>query len=210
METAKGNWAIRDAHKQFELYGKKAGIIGLGRIGRDTASLCTAIGMKVAGYDPFLTKEQIEELGYEYYGDYEELLKDCDVISIHVPLTKDTENMIAAKQLKEMKNTAIIVNCSRGGIVNEADLIEALNNGEIAGAGLDVFVGEELHPGNPLLGAKNLIFSPHSAAQTREAVINMATMCVEGCKAVCQGKKWKLVANPKVYEHEKWKDAEWA
>lgn len=138
VETAKGNWAIRDAHKQFELYGKKAGIIGLGRIGRDTASLCTAIGMKVAGYDPFLTKEQIEELGYEYYGDYEELLKDCDVISIHVPLTKDTENMIAAKQLKEMKNTAIIVNCSRGGIVNEADLIEALNNGEIAGAGLDV------------------------------------------------------------------------
>ena len=158
VETAKGNWAIRDAHKQFELYGKKAGIIGLGRIGRDTASLCTAIGMKVAGYDPFLTKEQIEELGYEYYGDYEELLKDCDVISIHVPLTKDTENMIAAKQLKEMKNTAIIVNCSRGGIVNEADLIEALNNGEIAGAGLDVFVGEELHPGNPLLDAK-LTFS---------------------------------------------------
>ena len=210
VETAKGNWAIRDAHKQFELHGKKAGIIGLGRIGRDTASLCTAIGMKVAGYDPFLTKEQIEELGYEYYGDYEELLKDCDVISIHVPLTKDTENMIAAKQLKEMKNTAIIVNCSRGGIVNETDLIEALNNGEIAGAGLDVFVGEELHPGNPLLDAKNLIFSPHSAAQTREAVINMATMCVEGCKAVCEGKKWKLVANPKVYEHEKWKDAEWA
>ena len=110
----------------------------------------------------------------------------------------------------EMINTAIIVNCSRGGIVNEADLIEALNNGEIAGAGLDVFVGEELYPGNPLLDAKNLIFSPHSAAQTREAVINMATMCVEGCKAVCEGKKWKLVANPKVYEHEKWKDAEWA
>ena len=118
--------------------------------------------------------------------------------------------MIAAKQLKEMKNTAILVNCSRGGIVNESDLIEALNNGEIAGAGLDVFVGEELHPGNPLLDAKNLIFSPHSAAQTREAVINMATMCVEGCKAVCQGKKWKLVANPKVYEHEKWKNADWA
>ena len=70
VESAKGNWAIRDAHKQFELYGKKAGIIGLGRIGRDTASLCTAIGMKVS-YDPFLTKEQIEELGYEYYGDYE-------------------------------------------------------------------------------------------------------------------------------------------
>lgn len=210
VEASKGNWAIRDAHKQFELYGKKAGIIGLGRIGRDTASLCTGIGMKVAGYDPFLTKEQIEGMGYEYYANYEDLLKDCDVISIHVPLTKETENMVSAKQLKEMKNTAIIINCSRGGIINEADLIEALDSGEIAGAGFDVFVGEEIHPGNPLLDAKNLIFSPHSAAQTREAVINMATMCVEGCKAVCAGKKWKLVANPDVYKHEKWKDAEWA
>ena len=197
-------------YPMIEVSGKTAGIIGLGRIGRDTASLCTGIGMKVAGYDPFLTKEQIEGMGYEYYANYEDLLKDCDVISIHVPLTKETENMVSAKQLKEMKNTAIIINCSRGGIINEADLIEALDSGEIAGAGLDVFVGEEIHPGNPLLDAKNLIFSPHSAAQTREAVINMATMCVEGCKAVCAGKKWKLVANPDVYKHEKWKDAEWA
>ena len=84
--------------------------------------------MKVAGYDPFLTKEQIEGMGYEYYANYEDLLKDCDVISIHVPLTKETENMVSAKQLKEMKNTAIIINCSRGGIINEADLIEALDS----------------------------------------------------------------------------------
>lgn len=210
VETAKGNWKIRDAHKQFELYGKKAGIIGLGRIGRDVASLCAAIGMTVVGYDPFLTCEQMEGMGYEYYGDYEALLKDCDVISIHVPLTEQTENMIGKKQFAKMKKTAIIINCSRGGIINEADLIEALNSGEIAGAGLDVFMGEELHPGNPLLGAKNLVISPHSAAQTREAVINMATMCVEGCKAVCAGKKWKFVANPSVYDHEKWKNAEWA
>lgn len=210
VETAKGNWAIRDAHKQFELYGKRAGIIGLGRIGKDTASLCQGIGMSVAAYDPFLNREQVEALGYEYFSDYEELLKVCDVISIHVPLTEQTENMIGAKQFDLMKNTAIVINCSRGGIINEPDLIQALNEGKIAGAGLDVFVGEEIHPGNPLLDAKNLIFSPHSAAQTREAVINMATMCVNGCKAVCAGKKWKFVANPKVYDHEKWKDADWA
>lgn len=210
VEASKGNWAIRDAHKQFELYGKKAGIIGLGRIGKDTASLCQGIGMSVAAYDPFLNREQVEALGYEYFSDYEELLKVCDVISIHVPLTEQTENMIGAKQFDLMKDTAIIINCSRGGIINEPDLIQALNEGKIAGAGLDVFVGEEIHPGNPLLDAKNLIFSPHSAAQTREAVINMATMCVNGCKAVCEGKKWKFVANPKVYDHEKWKNAEWA
>lgn len=210
VEASKGNWAIRDAHKQFELYGKKAGIIGLGRIGKDTASLCQGIGMSVAAYDPFLNREQVEALGYEYFSDYEELLKVCDVISIHVPLTEQTENMISAKQFDLMKDTAIIINCSRGGIINEPDLVQALNEGKIAGAGLDVFVGEEIHPGNPLLDAKNLIFSPHSAAQTREAVINMATMCVNGCKAVCEGKKWKFVADPKVYDHEKWKNAEWA
>ena len=161
VETAKGNWAIRDAHKQFELYGKKAGIIGLGRIGRDTASLCTAIGMKVAGYDPFLTKEQIEELGYEYYGDYEELLKDCDVISIHVPLTKDTENMIAAKQLKEMKNTAILLNAGRGSAVNTEDLCEALIQGEIYGAGLDVTDPEPLQTQHKLWNIENAIITPH-------------------------------------------------
>lgn len=210
VETTKGNWAIRDAHKQFELYGKKAGIIGLGRIGKDTASLCQGIGMSVAAYDPFLNREQVEELGYEYFSDYEELLMNCDVISIHVPLTEQTENMISEKQFNLMKSTAIIINCSRGGIINEPDLIQALNEGKIAGAGLDVFVGEEIRPGNPLLGTKNLIFSPHSAAQTKEAVVNMATMCVNGCKAVCSGKKWKYVADPKVYDHEKWKDADWA
>lgn len=160
--------------------------------------------MKVAGYDPFLTKEQIEGMGYEYFADAEQLMEQCDVISIHVPLTPETENMVRKEQFQKMKKTAIIINCSRGGIINEADLIEALNSGEIAGAGLDVFVGEELKPGNPLLTAQNLVFSPHSAAQTREAVINMATMCVNGCKAVCQGEKWPYVADPKVYEHPKW------
>ena len=210
LETAAGNWGIRDAKKQFELYGKKAGIIGLGRIGKDTAALCQGIGMNVAGYDPFLTREQVESIGYEYFENYEELLEQCDVVSVHVPLTSQTKNMIAKAQFAKMKKTAIVINCSRGGIINEADLIEALNSGEIAGAGLDVFVGEELHPGNPLLTAENLIFSPHSAAQTREAVMNMASMCVNGCKAVCDGKKWKFVADENVYEHERWKDADWA
>lgn len=210
IETSKGNWTIRDAHKSFELLDKKAGIIGLGRIGRDTAALCSAIGMKVAAYDPFLTRREIETLGYEYFEDYEELLKEADVITIHVPLTARTEYMIDAAQLKLMKETAIIINCARGEIIREAALIDALNSHKIAGAGLDVFTGEELHPGNPLIGTQNLIYSPHSAAQTKEAVIRMAIMCVEGCKAVCEGKKWRNVADVKVYEHPRWDGKEWA
>lgn len=210
QEMCKGNWEIRGAKKAFELEGKTVGILGLGAIGRETAKICEGCGMKVAAYDPFLSKEQVEGYGAVYYKDYEELLKASDVVSIHVPLTDETRNMIGKKQLSEMKKTALIINCSRGGIINEAELVEALKAGDIAGAGTDVFCNEPPKTDDPLLNCPNLIVSPHSAAQTREAVIKMAQMCVKGCLAVAEGKKWPYVADKSVYEHEKWKNAEWA
>lgn len=210
QEMCKGNWEIRGAKKAFELEGKTVGILGLGAIGRETAKICEGCGMKVAAYDPFLSKEKVEEYGAVYYENYEDLLKTSDVVSIHVPLTDETRNMISKKQLAEMKKTALIINCSRGGIINEADLVEALKTGEIAGAGTDVFCNEPPKTDDPLLNCPNLIVSPHSAAQTREAVIKMAQMCVKGCLAVADGKKWPFVADKSVYDHEKWKGAEWA
>lgn len=210
QEMCKGNWEIRGAKKAFELEGKTVGILGLGAIGRETAKICEGCGMKVAAYDPFLSKEQVEGYGAVYYENYEDLLNASDVVSIHVPLTDETRNMIGKKQLAEMKKTALIINCSRGGIINEADLVEALKAGEIAGAGTDVFCNEPPKTDDPLLNCPNLIVSPHSAAQTREAVIKMAQMCVKGCLAVAEGKKWPFVADKSVYDHEKWKDAEWA
>lgn len=210
QEMCKGNWEIRGAKKAFELEGKTIVILGLGAIGRETAKICEGCGMKVAAYDPFLSKEQVEGYGAVYYENYEDLLKVSDVVSIHVPLTDETKNMISKKQLTEMKKTALIINCSRGGIINETDLVEALKAGEIAGAGTDVFCSEPPKTDDPLLNCPNLIVSPHSAAQTREAVIKMAQMCVKGCLAVAEGKKWPFVADKSVYDHEKWKDAEWA
>lgn len=210
QEMCKGNWEIRGAKKAFELEGKTVGILGIGAIGRETAKICEGCGMKVAAYDPFLSKEQVEGYGAVYYKDYEELLKASDVVSIHVPLTDETRNMIGKKQLSEMKKTALIINCSRGGIINEAELVEALKAGDIAGAGTDVFCNEPPKTDDPLLNCPNLIVSPHSAAQTREAVIKMAQMCVKGCLAVAEGKKWPYVADKSVYEHEKWKNADWA
>lgn len=210
QEMCKGNWEIRGAKKANELEGKTIGILGLGAIGRETAKICEGCGMKVAAYDPFLSKEQVEGYGAVYYENYEDLLKVSDVVSIHVPLTDETKNMISKKQLTEMKKTALIINCSRGGIINETDLAEALKAGEIAGAGTDVFCSEPPKTDDPLLNCPNLIVSPHSAAQTREAVIKMAQMCVKGCLAVAEGKKWPFVADKSVYDHEKWKDAEWA
>ena len=210
QEMCKGNWEIRGAKKAFELEGKTIGILGLGAIGRETAKICEGCGMKVAAYDPFLSKEQVEGYGAVYYENYEDLLKVSDVVSIHVPLTDETKNMISKKQLTEMKKTALIINCSRGGIINETDLVEALKAGESAGAGTDVFCSEPPKTDDPLLNCPNLIVSPHSAAQTREAVIKMAQMCVKGCLAVAEGKKWPFVADKSVYDHEKWKDAKWA
>lgn len=206
VETYKGNFEIRNAGKAFELLNKEVGFIGLGAIGRETLNICKGVGMKVSGYDPFLSKEDIESMGATYYDDFREMIKICDIISIHVPLVENTKNMISKKELLSMKNSAIIINCSRGGIVNEKDLIDALNNDVIAGAGTDVFEQEPPTADNPLLNAKNLVYSPHSAAQTKEAVINMATMCAKGCLAIINGEKWPYVANKEVYNHTKWID----
>ena len=206
-ETLKGNAKqIRGKGVAFELAGKTVGILGMGAIGRDTAALCRAIGMKVIGYDPFLSAERILQSADKAVTDYREMLPEVDFISIHVPLTNETAGMISMKEMQAMKPTACIINCARGGIVDEADLLKALNDGVIGGAGLDVFEEEYPSVTNPLLGAKNLIVSPHSAAQTKEAVINMATMCVNGCLAVLRGEKWPYVADKKVYDHEKWAD----
>lgn len=209
-EMLRGNWKIRDAKKAFELEGKTVGVIGLGAIGRETAKICRGCGMKLAGYDPFLSREKIEALGADYYENYEDLLKVSDIVTIHVPLTEGTRNMIAKPQLEMMKDTALLINCSRGGIVNEQDLVEALKNGTIAGAGTDVYCSEPPATDDPLLNCPNLIVSPHSAAQTREAVIKMAQMCVRGCLAVCQGKKWPYVADKSVYDHPAWAGKDWA
>lgn len=205
LEMCAGNWEIRGARKAFELEGKTVGVLGFGAIGRETAKICKACGMNIAAYDPFISREKIEQSGAVYYKDYRGLLKDSDVVTLHVPLTEETRNLIGEEQLAIMKKTALLINCSRGGIVNETALVAALKNGVIAGAGTDVFCNEPPSVDDPLLNCPNLIVSPHTAAQTREAVIKMAAMCVEGCVAVLNGEKWPYVADLKVYEHEKWK-----
>lgn len=204
-QTILGNWEIRNAHKAFELEGKSIGILGLGAIGCEVARISKALGLRILGYDPFLPKDKIESLGAKPCSDYNEMLEKSDVVSIHIPLNDATRNMIASEQLSRMKSTAILVNCSRGGIVNEADLCRALENRQIAGAGIDVFCEEPPKPGNPLFNAPNLIVSPHSAAQSREAVIKMASRCVEGCLAVLRGEKWPFVADANVYNHPRWR-----
>lgn len=209
-EMKRGNWEVRNTRKAFEFEGKTVGILGMGAIGREVCKMARGLGMSVLAYDPFLPEEKIISCGALYEPDYEELLKKADFVAVHVPLTEQTRGMIREKQLREMKETAIIINCSRGGIVDERDLYAALTSGEIAGAGLDVYEQEPISPDHPLLSLENVVLSPHSAAQTKEAVIKMADMCVRGCLAVLAGKKWPYVADTAVYSNPKWKDAKWA
>ena len=203
-EQMKGNYAIRNKGVTFELLGKTIAVLGLGAIGGEVARLCKAIGMKVIGYDPFLPEDKIAALGCEPTGDFRAVLPQCDFVTVHMPLLDSTRGMIGEKEITVMKPTAMIVNCARGGIVDEKALAVALNEGRLAGAGIDCFENDPPKTDDPLLNAKNVIASPHSAAQTKEAVIRMHKMCVEGCLAVLRGEKWPYVADKKVYDHPLW------
>lgn len=203
-ELRKGNWQIRDANKTFELAGRKIGIVGVGAIGREVARLCQGIGMKTAGLDSF-APQNVTAAGCEFYDDLHALLRDCDVITLHSPLTPETRDMISAPEFAMMKPGAMLINCSRGPVVNAQALADALNSGKIACAGVDVYEEEPAAPTDPVFTAKNTICTPHAAALTAEGNARMAYMCVEGCLAVCRGEQWQKVADRKVYEHPRFK-----
>tara|TARA_B100000700_G_scaffold134670_1_gene150435 strand:- start:1694 stop:2653 length:960 start_codon:yes stop_codon:yes gene_type:complete len=166
-------------HESFELLGKKILIVGFGRIGKQLIKRCLGFEMKVFAYDPFVDKKVIEELGGKKIDNLEEGLKEADILSLSVPLTKDTNNMINLEKMKKMKKTSIIINTSRGGVVNEKDLNTALDKEIIYGAGLDVFEKEPPNKDNPLLKNKKVILSPHAATFTKECLSNMAVQTAQ-------------------------------
>lgn len=163
-----GKWE-RSKYKGVELYGKTIGFIGLGNIGKLVAERAIGIKMNAIAYDPFLTREAVAKLGVQLVS-LDELLKTSDVISIHTPLTSETKDLINAEVIGKMKKSVLIINCARGGIVNEPDLIDALKKGRIAGAGMDVYSSEPLDGNDPLLGVdEKIVHTPHLGASTEEA-----------------------------------------
>ncbi len=204
-ELRKGNFQARNRYKAFELDKKQLGLVGLGNIGKETARLASGLGMTVSVYDSVIPPEDIKALGYIPVSNLSDLLKDSDIVSIHVPLLDSTRNMIGKQELDLMKTSALLVNCSRGGIVDEDALYEALSSGEIAGAALDVFNTEPPAADNRLFTLDNVIVTPHMAAQTQEAVSRMASRCAEGVMAVIAGVRWPHVVNPQAYDHPRWK-----
>jgi D-3-phosphoglycerate dehydrogenase len=157
-----------------QLAGTTLGVVGLGRIGREVARRAAGLDMKVIGFDPVLAPERAAQLGVEAVAGLDQLLPQVDFVTVHTPLTEETRNLIGAREIAAMKRGSCVLNCARGGIINEDALAEALRSGQLAGAALDVFVQEPPPADHPLLKLPNVIFTPHLGASTVEAQVSVA------------------------------------
>ena len=188
-ENKRGRWTKNadfcywDTHL-VELQGKKMGIVGFGNIGQATARIAQAFGMEVCVYSSkpqFALPSGIKKM------ELDELFGECDVVSLHCPLTPDTKEMVNAERLSKMKPNAILINTGRGPLINEQDLADALNEGKIEAAGLDVLSVEPSVEGNPLLGARNCFITPHIAWATLEARTRLMDIAVQNLKSYQKG-----------------------
>ncbi len=181
-----GKWD-RKSYIGAEVYKKTLGIVGLGKIGSHVAAVAKALGMRLIAYDPFISTERAEQLGCRLV-DMDLLMREADYITLHIPKTPETANLIDAEAFAKMKPTARIVNCARGGIIDEAALAVALQEGKIAGAALDVYDNEPLEADSPLRSlAKEIVLTPHLGASTAEAQINVAIDVAEQIRDVLLG-----------------------
>ena len=182
------------------LEDKVIALAGVGAIAKRVAYICgVGFGMKVIGYDPFVSREDMEKLGITKYETVEEMLPLCDVLSIHTPKTPETINLINKDSFAKMKPTAILINTARGGIVNEEDLVEALRTHRIAGAALDVFATEPPPLDSPLFEMDNIILTPHIAAASDGAMQSMAKATAQNIVDYFDGRRPGYVLNPEIY-----------
>ena len=188
-----GKWE-RNKFSGVELYGKTLGIVGLGRIGSTVARFAKTFGMKIIAYDPYLSAEVANNIGAEV-ATLEDLIKRSDYITIHIPKSVETKNLISDKEFAMMKKGARIINCARGGIVDEKALAKALAEGKIAGCALDVFEEEPPATDCPLLKFDNCIATPHLGASTSEAQINVAIEIAESVRNALLGRGIVNAAN---------------
>jgi D-3-phosphoglycerate dehydrogenase len=191
-----GQWSVRDSFRGLELAGKSLGIIGLGRIGRRTAELGMALGMRVVTWSPHSRDERFPALAFE------ELLGRADVISLHLALTPETRCLIDRAVLRRLRPGAILVNTARGALVDETALVEALTDGRLGGAGLDVLREEPPPPDHPLFRLENVIITPHTAGITETAY---RRMCVETCEQVLRILRGEEPDPRHIYNHEAWR-----
>ncbi len=189
LRAGKWEWWGPKQLRGLDVWGKTLGIVGMGRIGRAVARRGKGFGMEILYHNRSRNEEAEEELGAQYVG-LEDLLRESDFVSIHTPLTDETRHLIGERELDLMAETAVLVNTSRGPVVDEAALAQALREGRIFAAGLDVYEGEpEVHPG--LLELENVVLAPHIGSATVETRDRMATLAAENLAAVLRGEQPK-------------------
>ncbi len=187
-----------------EVYGKTLGIIGLGRIGSEVARRAYALGMKLLGYDPILSPERARSINVEPT-ELDTLIKNSDFITLHVPLTEQTKNLLSAQRFKTMKPDVRIINCSRGGVVDEAALCKAIKSGKVAGAALDVFENEPPLD-SPLLELDSVVVTPHLGASTEEAQVNVAREVADQVVRALRGEPVPYAVNVPTIDPEVYKE----
>ena len=187
--------------RMMRLRGKTLGVIGFGRIGQAVAQKALAFGFRVLAYDPYMTAEQCALRGTRKVEDMDAVLRESDFVTLHSPLNEQTRGLIGARELDMMKSEAFLINCARGPLIDEAALYDALTDGGIAGAGLDVL--EDNHPpsDHPLLGLDNIIITPHVAFFSQEATLELEQRAAREVAYVLTGRMPDNLVNPAVMEH---------
>jgi phosphoglycerate dehydrogenase-like enzyme len=193
---AEGKWARSLWRSSHDLEGKTVGIVGLGNIGRKVAARLRGFDVKLIGYDIFdIPERTVKDLGIRM-ATFEELLGESDIVTLHIPLTPETRSFVGKKELARMKSSAILINTSRGAVVDETALYEALRDKIIAGAGLDVLQQEPMAPDNPLKGIANVIITPHVASFTLDSFLRCAHFAYGNMRRVLQGEEPLAVIKP--------------
>jgi D-3-phosphoglycerate dehydrogenase / 2-oxoglutarate reductase len=193
--TRRGDWAVLDRLPPFRrLAEQTVGIIGLGRIGQTLARKVRGLGIGLVASDPYLPDGEVSALGARPLP-LPELLAASDFVSIHTPLTPETRHLIGAAELARMKPTACLLNAARGGVVDQAALVEALREGRLAGAGIDVFEAEPLPPDDPLQALDNVVLSPHAAHHSLESMNELRGQVIADVAAVLRGEEPRFPVN---------------
>jgi D-3-phosphoglycerate dehydrogenase len=198
-----GDWSLARGAPIHRVAGRVLGIVGYGKIGRRLGAKARGLGLDTIAYDPMLSPEQIREGGAEPVS-LAELAARADFVSVHVPLTNETRDLVDENLLRSMKQTAFLVNTARGGIVNQDALLTALEEGWIAGAGVDVFEPERLPIDHPLLAQDSLIPTPHVAFYSEESVRELEILAAQNVAAILSGRRPESVVNVEVFDDPRW------
>lgn len=185
VNKRQGKWS---RFPMLELGGKTVGLVGFGRIGRRLAELLTGFNVTILAYDPYMNEEAAKERNVIPVS-FEELLEKSDVVSLHLPSSKETNHLFNAETIEKMKDGAYLVNTARGTLVDEKALYDALVNKKLSGAALDVYEKEPITPDNPLFELDNIVLAPHVSALTYETNYNGAIICAESIVRVARGEK---------------------